>query len=344
MGADFVLHIIYILGNLTCGEGGKDMGEKIPLWDRLTKLLEKTKNRRPPTVDLLIVEDNESDVETYLEILRLEPYAITVVPSAKAGLDFMEERREPVLIFTDVHMDGHNGIEFIKRVKLLPVFTYIICASAYPKNHLAAIDAGANSFLPKPFDSSMMLAYLKAGGTAVWDYKRTAIDELTGLPGAAYFWDALMLELDEAQREKIPISLLFVDGDGLKRINDAHGHLAGSRFIAHIGHRLKESLRSKEAVAFRYAGDELIVILTGADENHAAVTAARIEQEIGGHPVEYKGEILSQTTATVGHATAQWHEISDDLNAAAKLLFERADAAMYVEKGKRKARGMPVRR
>jgi diguanylate cyclase (GGDEF)-like protein len=144
------------------------------------------------------------------------------------------------------------------------------------------------------------------------------IDELTGLPNRR----ALENELDRRLRGGGELSLLFLDLDRFKDVNDTLGHLVGDRLLIEIGSRLRRSCRSDDFVA-RLAGDEFIVIT----ETEPEVVADRIRSELA-MPLEVGDSVLSaQASIGVTRATARDSAVS---------LLGRADAAMYEAK---RARG-----
>lgn len=136
-------------------------------------------------------------------------------------------------------------------------------------------------------------------------------DPLTGLPNRRY----LMAELDRVLTAGGDISLLFVDLDDFKSVNDQHGHEEGDRVIIELGRRLSEHTRTHDRVA-RLGGDEFVVICDGMSEPDARAMAERIvaaaRQPVGDHVV----------TASIGIVTVDGATSSDEL-------LQRADAAMY---------------
>ena len=151
--------------------------------------------------------------------------------------------------------------------------------------------------------------------------KEAVTDSLTGLYNRRYFNQALQKELERAQRLQQPFSLVSLDLDYLKKINDTYGHFFGDLAIKTIADILKKNARSIDVPA-RLGGEEFSVLLPGVDSNGAMVAAERIRAAIEAQELDTIGHI----TASVGVATFPEHSIKLD------ELLDMADQAMYKSK------------
>jgi diguanylate cyclase (GGDEF)-like protein len=115
-------------------------------------------------------------------------------------------------------------------------------------------------------------------------------DALTGLPNYRSFSESLERELERSRRYGLPLSLVTVDLDGLKGINDEHGHDIGNEALCATARVLAEGVRSFEVVA-RQGGDEFAIILPATESSDARLLAERLRGEIGAQIV--RGEPLS---------------------------------------------------
>lgn len=150
-------------------------------------------------------------------------------------------------------------------------------------------------------------------------------DSLTGLYNRRHFDQCLTLEADRSLRLKQPFTLVTLDLDHLKFINDTYGHPAGDAAICHIGKILKQNARSVDIPA-RFGGEEFAVILPGIDIDGGLIAAERLRIAIEAEPTEGIGVI----TASIGVATFLKHTESPG------ELLELVDQAMY--KAKRNGR------
>jgi diguanylate cyclase (GGDEF)-like protein len=158
-------------------------------------------------------------------------------------------------------------------------------------------------------------------------------DALTGCLNHAALHDALRRELERSRRTGHGLSLVIVDLDDFKQVNELHGHLAGDEVLRRVGQALRETVRSYDLVA-RYGGDEFVVVAIDADECTAAEVAERAIEAItaGLSSLDYATDA---TAATAG--VAEWQP-GDTPNA----LIARADSALRYGK-QQHARGTAVR-
>lgn len=148
------------------------------------------------------------------------------------------------------------------------------------------------------------------------------IDDLTGIFNTRYLDHALQTEIKRAQRYKKHLSLLFIDLDFFKEVNDNYGHLAGSRVLIDMAGVLKSCLRDIDIVV-RYGGDEFIVILIETDRQGAQIVAERIRSTTEKHPFKIREDAILNLTCCVGIAT-----YPDDADSKT-VLIHLADKAMY---------------
>lgn len=148
------------------------------------------------------------------------------------------------------------------------------------------------------------------------------IDELTGLYNYRYLEIALDREIKRAERYGLHMSVLFLDVDMLKVVNDTYGHLIGSRVLREIGSLLKKSVREVDVV-IRYGGDEYTIILIETGRQGAAIVAERIRRAISNHDFVLGDDLSIKLTACLGFAC-----YPEDTKAKLELL-EMADRAMY---------------
>lgn len=146
-------------------------------------------------------------------------------------------------------------------------------------------------------------------------------DSLTGLYNRRYFEEYLAKEVTRAQRQNQPFSIIGLDLDFLKKINDVHGHAYGDLAIKTIANILKKNARSID-IAARMGGEEFNVLLPGVDSKGAMIAAERIRKAIESEEIETIGHI----TASIG--VASYLEHSDNI----EEVMELTDQAMYLSK------------
>src|SRR5438128_2804900 len=118
----------------------------------------------------------------------------------------------------------------------------------------------------------------------------TITDECTGLYNARHLYKTLESEVYRSQRFSYEFSVVFLDLDHFKQVNDVHGHLIGSRLLSDIGYRIKGCLRLID-FAFRYGGDEFVVLLPQTSKEQGLVVAKRLRETIRGTQFEMDGNL-----------------------------------------------------
>ena len=147
-------------------------------------------------------------------------------------------------------------------------------------------------------------------------------DDLTQLYNSRYLNQVLRREAKRASRSGRPLSLLFIDLDGFKGVNDTHGHLAGSASLIEAADVIRRSARETDVVA-RFGGDEFALILPDTGSEGAAAVGDRVRERIDEHRfLAHKGLDI-HLTVSVGVATLP------DVAASAEELIRAADVAMY---------------
>jgi diguanylate cyclase (GGDEF)-like protein len=146
------------------------------------------------------------------------------------------------------------------------------------------------------------------------------LDSLTGLHNRRFFHETLAREVDRAQRYQRSLSVVIVDVDGFKEINDRIGHLAGDAVLAEIAERIRQVVRSAD-IPCRVGGDELAVILPEVGLEQAEQLVSRIDRAVSSQPIARAGRV---------HVSAGVAELLP--NDSPTSLFERGDESLYEAK------------
>ncbi|MEA1890440.1 MAG: GGDEF domain-containing protein [Pseudomonadota bacterium] len=203
---------------------------------------------------------------------------------------------------------------FLIQGNLLPVGLAIGAVIFF----VSAIRAG--KILSLKLNQSFMLTH------ELKDAKETAearalMDELSGLNNRRAFYDKGRLLVDYYQRHDAVLSVIVMDLDHFKKINDKFGHAAGDATIRQVGHILQQVIRKSDLCA-RIGGEEFGILLTTSVNDGAAQLAEKLRQMIAGTPIVFDGEDFS-VSASFGVAVG---------NADLETLLKRADAALYKAK------------
>ncbi len=147
-------------------------------------------------------------------------------------------------------------------------------------------------------------------------------DPLTGIGNRAALEQNLARETALAHRHKKPLSLIVIDIDLFKQVNDRHGHTVGDAVLRSVAHVINEQLREDDLL-FRYGGEEFVILTSGTPQQGAALLAERIRTAVAATPCICNGKEI-EVTISLGVATL------DDENGT--VLFDRADHALYQAK------------
>jgi diguanylate cyclase (GGDEF)-like protein len=151
-------------------------------------------------------------------------------------------------------------------------------------------------------------------------------DDLTQLYNSRYLNQVLRREAKRSSRSRRPLSLLFLDMDSFKGVNDTHGHLMGSRALVEAGGVIRETARETDVVA-RFGGDEFAVVLPDTGTEGAVALATRVRTRLADHVFLAESGLHVRLTASIGVATLP------DVARSAEDLLKAADVAMYRVKG-----------
>jgi len=155
--------------------------------------------------------------------------------------------------------------------------------------------------------------------------RQTLIDDLTRLYNVRYLYQTLEGEIRRARRYGSAVSVVFMDLDGFKLVNDAYGHRAGSATLTEVALVITRSVRDSDFVA-RYGGDEFVLMLPETSAKRALQMAERVRLRIAAH--RFKGGVGADIYLTASFGVASFPEHAT----SAEKLIELADAAMYEAK------------
>jgi len=262
---------------------------------------------------LLIVDDEIEIGQVVTELLSSLGFNADLASSGKNALQQIRNGKYTFLI-TDINMPELNGIELIKKVKEEKTDISIIAMTGFDKDYayMDVINAGANDFISKPFK----IDEIEAKISRILIEKRirdklaklSITDNLTGLFNQRHFHNKLKDEVNRANRQKHPLSLILLDLDKFKKYNDKYGHLAGDEILAKSAKIILSNIRENVDTAFRYGGDEFAIILVEADKEIVLSTGERIKKGF---------EEGDGVTASVGFATYKNEMDENDLIALA---------------------------
>ncbi|MFZ5986531.1 MAG: GGDEF domain-containing response regulator [Bacillota bacterium] len=244
------------------------------------------------------------------------------------------EVSKPTIILLDILMKGKDGRDILTTLKSMNISSNIpiivLTSDSDVNSKVYGFLQGASDYITKPVFFPEILARinnlirllnmqkeLEEKNKELME-KNTLLeqmaitDSLTGLFNKGYVLERLESEIQRAARYNEAISLIIIDIDHFKEVNDTYGHLMGDKLIKEISEEITSSVRDVDIVG-RYGGDELMVICPNTDINGAKILAERIRSNIHNHKFELKGEIVPIT-------------VSLGVSSAAPSLYTKADS------------------
>jgi diguanylate cyclase (GGDEF)-like protein len=276
--------------------------------------------------------DDSPDVHRLLDIrLRPEGLVLHHALDAEQGLAMARDLR-PDLILLDVDLPLITGFEVCQKLKeepatnQIPVIFLTGAAQVYSK--VQGFDLGAVDYVTKPFEPAELRARVRAALRTKRYHDilaaRSHIDGLTGIWNRSYFSQRMGEECSAALRYGRTVSLIMLDIDHFKVLNDAHGHPFGDLVLQTIGDLFNSFLRATDAPC-RYGGEEFAIILTETDLAGAAVSAERLRREIAETSFRpARGTI--EVTASLGVTCSS---LFDKGSISVSAMVTRADDELY---------------
>jgi len=286
---------------------------------------------------ILIAEDDPVARRMLQAFLEKWGYQVEVAADGIHALEILQSDKAPALAVLDWMMPGMDGPQVCESVRSQPMrpYIYILLVTARDQKDdvLRGLESGADDYLTKPFHAAELRARLRVGQRILElqtgliaareeSLFRATHDELTGLVNRRVVLEAVAREHSRQAREGGGFSILILDIDHFKRINDTHGHLAGDVVLKEVARRVAGCLRPYDTVG-RYGGEEFVVVLPTCERAGAAVVAERILTSLRCPPVETAQGAVS-LTASCGIAVSNSHRTFEP-----QALLHLADEALY---------------
>ena len=284
---------------------------------------------------VLVVEDDPAYRQLHSELLRSAGYIVEVAEDGQAGLERVLASR-PDVVLTDWVMPKMDGVTLCRLIKgneeLRSTYVIILSTRGETVAKVTGLDFGADEYLVKPIDPNELQARVRSGlrlrraltELAVKNelLERLALtDPLTGLANRRAFDESLTAEILRSFRQCQPLSLLYLDLDRFKEVNDRFGHAVGDEILAGFADLLRRHGRRIDLAA-RIGGEEFAVLLPHTGRTHALLVAERIRKALESVPLGRTHAVA--TTVSIGAALFQGRSEQDG-----PAFVKEADSALY---------------
>jgi diguanylate cyclase (GGDEF)-like protein len=286
--------------------------------------------------NVLVIHGSSESASALANVLARD--SLTSVDVVNDGTTALEHilRATADLVLLDLELPGSDGIELLKRIRASPSHRYlpviILSDQDDRPRRLEGFRLGADDFILHPWDDEELLARVQRMLNlrrrvddlllrAAELHHLSITDHLTQVHNHRFFQDRLREEFRRAQRYDDPLSLVLLDIDHFKSVNDAHGHPTGDQVLREVANSIRGAIRDTDILA-RYGGEEFAVLLPKTHLAGALTVAERIWKGVGTMAAGPGGTIrLTASLGVSGYPTR--------LVTTAEQLVRTADEALY---------------
>jgi len=282
----------------------------------------------------ILIADDEASIRDGLKaILTPENYDLLFAKDGREAVELFK-RQSPDLVILDVSMPILTGFQALEKIKKFVGERYVpiifLSATANVDYRVKALSGGAVDYLAKPISPIELIIRVRNFMTMKNKHdelnQAAVYDWMTGALNKGPFLKKAEEELERSKRNNTPLSLIFMDADKFKEINDTVGHIAGDNVIMEIGKRLRRSVRNIDLIG-RFGGDEFMVLLPSKGLKETTIVAKRIQDSISSRPVTFEKKRIKITLSQGGIALEQHgkESLREIMRAADESLYESKD-------------------
>ena len=288
---------------------------------------------------LLVVDDDPDAQELIKRALVANSYEVVTAGCAEEALQLIRDFK-PDLILLDIVMPRISGLKLLKEIRCdsrwenIPVI--LVSSLADTPSVVSGLNEGASDYVSKPISIPVLLARVRTHlkvGNLIRELERqrellvrlATYDGLTSVLNRRSFGEVLDTEISRSRRHDHNLSLLLLDIDHFKRVNDTHGHLVGDAVLVEFCQRLSNCIRASDVLG-RYGGEEFCILLPETHQPAAIALAERCREGIAREEFS-AGGVLIPITTSVGVVSAA---VNSEMTADSLIGF--ADRALYKAK------------
>lgn len=288
---------------------------------------------------VLIVDDEPDLIKLLKAHLTSHGYEVSVALTGEEALESVK-RTKIDLILLDINMPGVDGLQVKAKlnedIRTAGIPVIFLTSKAAVSDKIRGLGLGADDYVTKPFDIREVLARMKSALQRRGLYEEISMtDGITGLHNVIFFKKQFSLFFGMGKRYGKIFSLVIIDIDNFKRLNDTYGHAAGDFILKNFASIARATLRSVDVIT-RYGGDEFAVIMPNVNAKEAAVAIERLKNNIKGKELIYGGPQTKLFFSVSAGIISYDNNFNDELE-----MFETADARLYEDKARNMAGEKP---
>ncbi len=312
----------------------------------------RARSTQDEPIHILAVDDEPLQRRLLSKYLSQDGYVVTVASNGEEALRIALEKN-PDIVIADYMMPEMDGLELCRLLRKTDagsrMFFLLLTGRTEPEMLIEAFDAGCDDFVTKPFVPRLLGARIKGGVRIVRLQRRVDSDRitmerqmaelgvltrklrsaamtdmLTGLPNRRYAMKRMETEWSFTQRTGRPLTLIMVDIDHFKRVNDEHGHDVGDVVLIETAKVMQGNLREMDEVC-RLGGEEFVIICRNTSREEGAAVAERLRKAVESHVIVGHG-FDRNVTVSLGI------ECSRNQGGTVMALLKAADEGVYESK------------
>jgi two-component system cell cycle response regulator len=311
--------------------------------DSADETTQNVKIALPHAPTVLLVDDDQLVLAHLKNVVEADGYPVVTASGGAEALDKLD-RSSISIVVTDLNMPNMDGLDLCRRIRARPsqsyVYVFLLTVRGDEKDVLAGFEAGADDYLSKRSSAALFTARLRtAKRVLALEYslkdalakKRQLVmlDPLTGVYNLRYLIKHVSRELKRSERFGGTLSLLLLDVDRFKDINDKCGHAVGDFVLKKLTRQITQCLRRETDWCARLGGDEFAVVLEGTKISEAEACAEKLRQAT---ELMYVDTPLGPLHVTVSIGISSYEGDSVRGRETVQSLLERADANLYASK------------
>jgi two-component system cell cycle response regulator len=287
---------------------------------------------------VLLADSSLSTRVKIAETLGANDHSVTLADTATEALALSRQQRFDLIIL-NLHIGNEDGLRLVSQfrsqddTRQVPIL--LIVDEFDTPRLIKGLDIGANDYLVKPIDRNELIARVRTQvrrrryqDRLRANYERSLslalTDSLTGLYNRRYLADHLERSLQRARETGKPVSVVLIDIDHFKQVNDSYGHAVGDEVLRAVAQRVNGNLRNFDMVA-RLGGEEFVIVMPDTPGEIGYMVAERLRDRVARDPIATGSGKLNVTISMGVSAYAGGGETPDEL-------IKQADAAMYQAK------------